>query len=165
METDFATFYADAAPTLQRLATALTGDAHDAADITHAVFERLLLKWPRLHLDNPLAYARTALVRQVATSRRSGFGKREAPTEEVDQRSVVPDFTGAAVESDRLLSALRTLPPRQRQAVVLRYLEDLSTDESADLMGCTQGTVKRAAHDGLNALRARLGEPAERQGT
>lgn len=88
--------------------------------------------------------------------------QREVPADEVPDTAPVPDFTATTDEADRLLAALRTLPPRQRQAVVLRYLEDLSTAQTADLMGCAQGTVKRAAHDGLNALRSRLTEHAER---
>ncbi|MBM9460755.1 sigma-70 family RNA polymerase sigma factor [Nocardioides sp. zg-536] len=69
---------------------------------------------------------------------------------------------GPTRSGERLLAALRALPVRQRQAVVLRYLEDLSTAETAGLMGCTQGTVKRAAHDSLRALRSTLTEHAKR---
>ena len=162
MDADFDSFYATAAPSLQRLAVALTGDVHAASDLTQDVLVKLLRAWDRLHVDNPHAYARTMLVRQVATSRRTGFLHRERPTAEVTPIGVVADFAELAAESDRLVAALRKLPPRQRQAVVLRYLEDLSTEQTAEAMGCSSGTVKRAAHDGLNSLRNQLTEPAER---
>ena len=60
------------------------------------------------------------------------------------------------------LAALRrgllALPQRQREAVVLRYLEELSVRQTAELMGVADGTVKAAVHAGLRNLRAALGE-------
>ena len=162
MESDFGSFYASVAPSVERLAVALTGDRHEASHLTQAVFERQLRKWSRLAVESPHSYARSAQLREIASSRRVGFRKQEMPTDEPPAVAPEPDFSGASDEADRLVTALRTLPARQRQAVVLRYLEDLSTAQTADLMGCTQGTVKRAAYDGLNALRSRLTEHSER---
>ena len=59
-------------------------------------------------------------------------------------------------ESARLRAALADLPPRQREAVALRYLEGLDVRQTAALMGCAPGSVKASVHAGLKALRARL---------
>jgi RNA polymerase sigma factor (sigma-70 family) len=51
------------------------------------------------------------------------------------------------------------LPERQRAVVVLRYYEDLTEAETAEVLGCSVGTVKSQAHDAIRALRRGLGEP------
>jgi RNA polymerase sigma factor (sigma-70 family) len=61
-----------------------------------------------------------------------------------------------AAEAD-LWTQMHALPPRQRAAVVLRYCEDLSVAQTAELMGCSVGSVKRHASDGLAKLRNRMG--------
>jgi RNA polymerase sigma-70 factor (ECF subfamily) len=63
-------------------------------------------------------------------------------------------------ESTERRAALRLvlddLPDRQREAVVLRFFEDLSVDETARVMGCAAGTVKATVHQALRSLRKRL---------
>jgi RNA polymerase sigma factor (sigma-70 family) len=66
-------------------------------------------------------------------------------------------------ERDAVVSALRQLPARQREAVVLRFLVDLSEAEVACAMGCTVGAVKSAASRGLDRLRSQLGQKEEQQ--
>jgi RNA polymerase sigma factor (sigma-70 family) len=56
-----------------------------------------------------------------------------------------------------MVAQLRTLPPRQRAAIVLRYYEDLSEAQTADVMGCSVGTVKSQVSTGLARLRDRMG--------
>jgi len=58
-----------------------------------------------------------------------------------------------------LLNALDALPPRQREAVACRYIRQMSVRETAEAMGCAEGTVKAAAHAGLENLRKLLREP------
>jgi len=55
------------------------------------------------------------------------------------------------------VAQLRTLPPRQRAAIVLRYYEDLSEAQTAEVMGCSVGTVKAQVSTGLSRLRERAG--------
>ena len=59
-------------------------------------------------------------------------------------------------ELERLHAALEQLPERQREAIVLRYLEGLDVGETAELMGCAPGTVKAAVHGALVSLRRAL---------
>jgi len=59
-----------------------------------------------------------------------------------------------------ILEALRLLPPRQRAVIVLRYYEEMSVNETATVLGCSDGTVKRHSFDGLARLRELLGEAA-----
>ncbi|WP_209020714.1 sigma-70 family RNA polymerase sigma factor [Nocardioides sp. 1609] len=149
----FAEVVAAVSPSLRRLALALTGDPHRSEDAVQATLERLFLAWPRLRVRDPAAYARAALVRQVATERRRAWWRREISVE------VLPETTLTGADHDGrlvLLDHLAALPQRQRHTVVLRYLEDLPVAEVATLLGCTEGTVKRAAHDGLRTLRAVL---------
>ena len=59
-------------------------------------------------------------------------------------------------EADMLKQTLATLPDRQREAVVLRFFEDLSVEETAAAMGCAEGTVKATVHQALRALREKM---------
>ncbi|MEM1210436.1 MAG: RNA polymerase sigma factor [Planctomycetota bacterium] len=58
----------------------------------------------------------------------------------------------------RLHAALGDLPPRQREAVTLRYLEGLTIEQTAEAMRCRQGTVKAAVHKGLKSMRRMMAE-------
>jgi DNA-directed RNA polymerase specialized sigma24 family protein len=62
MESDFEAFYESVGPAVQRLALVLTGNVHDANDLTQTVFERLYSKWRRLEVRDPHAYARVVVV-------------------------------------------------------------------------------------------------------
>lgn len=160
----FHAFYESTAPGAYRLALALTGDHHEAQDLTQAVFERLYRKWRRIRLDDPQAFVRTVISRDFISSRRRARWRREHLASTVPEHAGSEDFTGVLSTSDMLLRALRELPERQRQAVVLRYLEDLSIAEVADLMNCSTGTVKHSTFDGLRKLRLSLSEsPAGRE--
>ena len=69
----------------------------------------------------------------------------------------VTDPTTLLAEQGGLWAAVRQLPPRQRAAVVLRFCEDLSLAQTAELMGCSVGSVKRNTSIALNKLRAEMG--------
>lgn len=142
---------------LLRLAYALCGDAAEAEDIVGDVLARA---WPRLSrgkVDDPQAYLRRAVVNRVASWRRHRFVVRR---EELRRRPEPPaaDVEGQTAERDRLWTALRALPPAQRQVVVLRYVEDLSEAETAATLGVASGTVKSRAARALEALRRALTE-------
>lgn len=154
--TEFEEFVAAVTPSLRRLALVLCGgNVADAEDLVQGSLERILMKWGSLDIKSPVTYARTVLLNEQRSQRRRLRWSREVLV------AVTPDAADTVASTDidvrqTLVRALRILPMRQRQAVVLRYLEDMSVPEVARLLGCSQGTIKRAGHDGLRALQANL---------
>ena len=138
---------------LLRIAYLLTGDRHSAEDLVQEVLEQMYVKWRRIH-GMPEAYARRALVNRSANRWRRRGRRPEAPLAGHDVAA--PDHSEHVVVRDAVLSALRTLPPRQRAAVVLRYLEDLPVAEVARALDCSEGNVKSSVSRGLVRLRAAL---------
>jgi RNA polymerase sigma factor (sigma-70 family) len=79
--------------------------------------------------------------------------RREVAIAELPERIQPDDFAAGHADRDEILEALRRLGPRQRACVVLRYYEDLSVEQTANILGCSQGTVKSQAARGLETLR------------
>jgi RNA polymerase sigma-70 factor (sigma-E family) len=161
---DFADFVNADATRLLRIAYLLTGDREAAEDLLQDTLERVYVAWPRV--ENPFAYARTALVRRSANRWRDRIRRPEAP---LDAAGDVPHDDGAdgserIAHRDQLTRALARLGPRQRAAVVLRYLEDLSEVETAAALGCSVGTVKSQTSRALARLRAVIDEPSAERG-
>jgi RNA polymerase sigma-70 factor (sigma-E family) len=138
---------------LLRIAYLLTGDRHSAEDLVQEVLEQMYVKWRRIH-SMPEAYARRALVNRAANRWRRRGRRPEAPLGSHDVAA--PDHSDHVVVRDAVLEALRSLPPRQRAAVVLRYLEDLPVAEVARALDCSEGNVKSSVSRGLTRLRAAL---------
>ena len=138
---------------LLHAAIALTENRQDAEDLVQAAVERLLRR--RRRVDDLEAYLRRTLYNLAADGwRRQGTWRRRG----LLLSSLPGDSAGAdAVTTvdlrDALVRALRELPPRQRAVLVLRYWEQLTQAETADLLGCSEGTVKSAASRGLTRLR------------
>jgi RNA polymerase sigma factor (sigma-70 family) len=112
---------------------------------------RVGLKWSSIRSDgNPHAYARTALVRiHINAGRRR---RREVVTDGPSELST-GDPALTVVDRDWLRGALRSLPPRQRAVVALRYLEDLPMREISEVLGCAEGTARSQLHRALASLR------------
>jgi RNA polymerase sigma-70 factor (sigma-E family) len=138
---------------LLRIAYLLTGDRHSAEDLVQEVLEQMYVKWRRIH-TGPEAYARRALVNRSANRWRLRGRRPEAALDSHDVTT--PDHSEHVVIRDAVLAALRSLPPRQRAAVVLRYLEDLPVAEVARALDCSEGNVKSNVSRGLARLRASL---------
>jgi RNA polymerase sigma-70 factor (sigma-E family) len=143
--------------TLRRLAFLLCQDWHHADDLVQATITRLYVHWARASaLEHTDAYARTILVREFLGEQRSGWARR------VSLHAVPPDRPGAVADTDAVLdvrAALAAIPPRQRATLVLRFYCDLSVEQTAELLGCSAGTVKSQTAKGIAALRTRLGPP------
>ncbi len=151
-----AEMYARHAGDAARLAYLLTGDRSLADDLVQDAFVRLARRLG--HLRDPEAfgpYLRRTLV-NLANSyfRRRGVERAylERQRRNVEESIEAPD----PGERDEMLRALAALPLRQRTAVVLRYYEDLSELQMADLMRCRPGTVKGLLSKGLHNLRTEL---------
>ena len=144
----FAAYYAARYRALRRTAYLLCGDWHEAEDLTQATFVRLYLAWRRVRPDGAHAYARRVLLNEFLGRQRRG---RELPVDAVPDR---PDPAGDRPEERMdLAAALRAVPAQQRAAVVLRYWEGLSIEQTAALLGVAPGTVKSQSARGLAALR------------
>src|SRR4051794_38552417 len=156
---DLAAFteYAEArAATLFRTAYLMVGDHQLAEDLLQEALVKTLMAWPRLRdRDDLEAYSRRIIVTTlISWRRRRSFHER--PVNVLPERSA-PDPAAAVVTHDAVVAALRTVPPRQRAAIVLRYYQDLTETQTAEAMGCSVGTVKSQVAAGLRRLRETLG--------
>ncbi len=139
---------------LLRLAWSLTGEREAAADLAQEALVRLWRAWDRLDADPSWPYLRRILVSVFLTSKRRRW-HGEQPADDVDRPAGV-DVAGQVATEELIAAWLATLPPRQRAAVVLRYLDDLSVEATAELLGCQPGTVKSQTARALDHLRAAL---------
>ncbi|WP_326557811.1 SigE family RNA polymerase sigma factor [Micromonospora sp. NBC_01796] len=144
---------------LLRTAYLLTGSRDAAQDLLQNALVVTMRRWRQV--DEPMAYVRRVMVNE-RTSLWRRLGSRELLTAIVPQREQ-PDGTDRLAERDQLLTALRRLPARMRAVLVLRYWEELSEMETAQLLGCSVGTVKSQASRGLARLRDVLGESGDSQ--
>ncbi len=150
---EFSEFAAARAASLFRTAYLLLGDYQLAQDLVQESLTKTYLAWPRLRdRGNAEAYTRRVVVTtSISWRRRRSF--QERPSDRVPERGA-PE---TALPDAALWVAVHRLPPRQRAAVVLRFCEDLSERRTAELMGCSVGSVKRHTFLGLGKLRASLG--------
>ncbi|MEV8517332.1 SigE family RNA polymerase sigma factor [Dactylosporangium sp. NPDC051484] len=156
-ERDFRDFVLVAYQRLTRTAYLLCGDRHEAEDLVQTALARAALAWHRLDAG-PDAYVRKILVNVFRSSRRRHW-RQEIPVQAVPDRGLA-DAASTTDDRDFLRRALAELPPRQRAAVVLRFYEDLSEQQTAAVLGCSVGTVKSLTSRGLQRLRRDL--PAEK---
>jgi RNA polymerase sigma-70 factor (sigma-E family) len=139
---------------LMRAAIALTGSRQEAEDLLQAALERLLRHWRKVDSD-PEGYLRRTLYNLAADGwRRRGAWRAKLPLLRAQaSRGAGPDPITTVDLRDALARDLLLVPPRQRAVLVLRYWEQFSQAETAELLGCSEGTVKSAASRGLQRLR------------
>jgi RNA polymerase sigma-70 factor (sigma-E family) len=139
-----------------RLAWLLTGDPHLAEDVVADAFAKVWIQWEKGRVHDAGPYLRKAVVNNVRSrGRRRGLELREAGKRSGDDRGIRLHDDSVA-ERDAVWQALQHLPERQRQAVVLRYYEDLPEAEVAEILGVRVGTVKSQVSRGLDRLRELL---------
>lgn len=158
IDQEFAAYVRDRGAHHLRVAVLLTTDWHAAEDLVQASLVKLYRVWPKVQPPdgNPDAYLRRVMVNTQRSWWRARW-RRETPAGELPETEIA-DFTDGQALSAQVRQALRTLPPRQRAVLALRYFTDLPEAEVADLLGCSAGTVKTHARRGLQALREILGE-------
>src|SRR5690242_2510094 len=140
-------FYAALWPRLVRTAYAVSGDLGVAEDAVQTAFAKAYRSWRRIsRLASPEAYVRKMAVNEVLNTRRRAHARREVVRAELPDG---PAGTEAVSAHDELWQAVLVLPPRQRAVLVLRYYEDLSEQQIADVLGCRPGTVKSQASAAL----------------
>jgi RNA polymerase sigma-70 factor (sigma-E family) len=152
-EEDFRGFVAARSGALLSFAYVLTGDRHDAEDVVQTALAATALAWHRVRRrDSPEGYVRRAIVNtHLNAQRRRPW--RERPAAELPEPVVPRQVADGIDDRDAMWRVLATLPPRQRAVLVLRYYEDLSEADIADLLGCSRGTVKSQAAKALDRLR------------
>ena len=147
-------------PALVRYAAVVCGDASEGEELAQAALVRVAARWRLLRdRDNIDAYVRTAIVR-AHINQRNRLRRREKPVADPPVTLSADPTEGASRGLD-VRRALATLPPRQRAVLVLRYLDDLSELQTADILGCSVGTVKSQASKALAALRISFPELSE----
>jgi RNA polymerase sigma-70 factor (sigma-E family) len=149
---DFASFVRSRSAALLRTAYLLTGDQHHAEDLVQTALARTHLAWNRLHArGNAEAYTRKIMYHEQV----SKWRRRRPPevvTDAVPQR---PSADESELVTLRLTlrDALGKLTPRQRAVLILRFFDDLSEFDTAEVLGCSVGTVKSQTAKALARLR------------
>ena len=143
-------------PSLYRYAYLLAGNHADAEDIAQQTLMKAHRSWSRIKgSDSLTAYLRRMLTNTYLSQRRPKRRRLELLTDAPPEGIHGP--AGGPEERMALWPHVKSLPPRQRAVIVLRYYEDLSEEEIANTLGCSRGNVKSTAHHALKALRAVLG--------
>jgi RNA polymerase sigma-70 factor (sigma-E family) len=181
-DAEFSAFVREGRSELLRYARLLSaGDTHRAEDLVQTALARLYVAWPRVSRSGTaLPYVRRIIVNAHIDETRRPRWRRERSVPETPDLPE-PGTSGPwpsqawsadtwSVDTDEVTgetvrAALADLPPRMRAVVVLRHWLDLSVEESADLLGCSQGTVKSQTAKAVERMRAALiAEPALRFG-
>ena len=159
-EVSFEDFVRARSGSLLRTALLLTGQRAEAEDLVQIALERAYRHWPRIcRSEGPERYVRKILARASAERWRRLARRPERAMPAAEHGPVEPDRTNEIADRDYLLRALAALPPRQRAVVVLRYFDDLSEAETAQMLGCSLGTVKSQTARGLARLRVTADSP------
>ena len=152
-DAQFAEFFEATWPRLFRTTYAVAGDRLLAEDALQTAFAKAYTSWSRVEAaQHPEAYVRRMAVNEVLSVVRRPWFRAERATE-APEPAPAPSTEARTVDRDALWQAVCSLPPRQRAVVVLRYYEDLSEAEIAEVLGCSRGTVKSTASSALANLR------------
>lgn len=160
---EFEQFTAEHGGGLVKLAYSLCDDRERAEDAVQEALVKVYQRWS--HIDDPLAYARAATVNATRDDwRRSA---RQQRIEAALERNPVPDARAPheqLLQRDALMTALDSLPRRQREVLVLRYGSQLSEAETASILQISVGTVKSQSNRALARMRELLCSDDEHRG-
>jgi len=144
---------------LVRLAMVMVGDLATAEDVVQDAFERLHRGWRGLRQpSSSLAYVRSSVLNGCrSVHRRAAVARKHAPALARPEASA-PDAASVTDDRGEMVAALRLLPRRQREVLVLRYYLDLDVAEIADTLRISPSAVRATNTRGLAALAKELGE-------
>jgi RNA polymerase sigma-70 factor (sigma-E family) len=156
----FTEFVAGRSRALLRTAYLITGSPVKAQDLVQEALAKTYVALPRLRDTGAIeGYARKAMTTTaISWARRKSSG--ELPTSDLPDRAS-EDRAAHVDQREWLWQEILRLPPRQRVAIVLRYYEDLTQEQTAEVMSCSVGTVKSQVAEGIAKLRERLGPEIE----
>ncbi|MCD4535712.1 SigE family RNA polymerase sigma factor [Nocardioides sp. cx-169] len=142
-------------PQLLRTAYLLTGDRHQAEDVLQTSLAKLYLAWDKVRDRGSVdAYVRRIMVNENNSLWRRGWKRREFAAETIPDHAISDAYDEGL--SSALWDVVQTLPQKARAVVVLRYYEQLTEAETADVLGISIGTVKSQCSRALAALRDRV---------
>jgi RNA polymerase sigma-70 factor (sigma-E family) len=154
---DLESFLAERGEPLLRTAVLLAGSKEAGEDLLQAALERLLKHWRSIH-GSPEGYLRRTLYNLAADGwRRESAWRRQLRLLRHGTDTVVADPAVTVDLRDTLVRLLWQLPPRQRAVIVARYWEELSEAETAQVLGCSAGTVKSQTWRAVRRLRELIG--------
>lgn len=154
----FAEFVAARSAALHRAAYLMVGDVGLAQDLVQESLSKTYVAWPRLrHPQAAEAYTRKVITTTAISWFRRRSWNSERVVGELPENAARGPAESVATRVS-LLKALGELPPRQRAVIVLRYYEDLTERQTADVLGCAVGTVKSQASAALLRLRSLMGD-------
>jgi RNA polymerase sigma-70 factor (sigma-E family) len=158
-DAEFADYVAARMLSLRRVAFLLCQDWHRADDLVQSAITKLYVHWAKASAaDNIDAYVRAIVVREFLHERRTTWATRVSLPGQVPESPVAADDRDASLD---LQAAVAGLPPRQRATLVVRFYLDLNVDQSAQVLGCSAGTVKSQTARALRTLRDTLTPPGE----
>jgi RNA polymerase sigma-70 factor (sigma-E family) len=154
---DFDKFVAAHVDDLLRTAYLIVWDEGEAEDLVQECLLKVARRWARVRrMDQPQAYARRILVNSALDGARRRAKLRGELEAEAPPTLGAADPLPALETRAELLQALGQLNERQRAVLVLRYFNDLTEAQVAEVLGCSPGTVKSSASRGLARLREAL---------
>ncbi len=150
---DFVEYYLARGTRMRNSAYLMCGDWHLAEDLTQIAFTKLYRVWRRVSRQESLdQYVRRILLRALLDEQRRPWRRESTAGPDnpgLDRVVVFPDIDGELT----LRGLLAALPARQRAVLVLRFWDDLSVQQVAEVLGVPEGTVKSLTSRGLQALR------------
>lgn len=141
-----------------RLALMLCGNPHIAEEIVAEVFAKVLPKWRRGSVTDPVFYLRRAVVNEVRSRHRRRVNEQRALARHASRQATVAPSASAASLSEPLIVAMQQLSVRHRAVIVLRFHDDLSEADVARILGSPAGTIKAQTSRALSALRELMEE-------
>lgn len=153
---DYADFVRSRQRAWLRTAYLLCGNATDAEDLLQVALVKLAGNWHRVRADQPDAYLRRILYRDSISAWRQRTRERRGLTRVAALPTAARDDGDEVSQRLDVERALAALTPKQRAVLVLRFIEDRSERETAELLGVTVGTVKSQTHVALARIRAEM---------
>jgi RNA polymerase sigma-70 factor (sigma-E family) len=157
-EADFTAYVHARQESLLRFAFLVTADPEAAKDLVQSALTKAYLRWDRISsLGAPDAYLRRIIVNEHTSWWRAAWRHREVTSTPLVEVSTHPSSEQSPRDAE-LWAHIVALSPMQRAIVVLRFYEDLTEAQTADVLGCSVGTVKTHSSRAMERLRTRLKE-------